>query len=75
MKLKILLLFAGVCFSILLTAFLFRPVCVPLSDEDVAGMNVPIAERTDRDFYLRIFQEKDGRWQQCKTWISRAFFF
>lgn len=53
----------------------FRPVCVPLSSEDLANFNVPIEQRTDRDFYVRVFQKRDGQWHQCKTWISRQFFF
>lgn len=52
-----------------------RPVCVPLSDEDLKNFTVPIEQRTDQDFYLRIFQYRDDRWCQCKTWISRQFFF
>ncbi len=52
-----------------------RPVCVPLSDVDLAGFNSPIETRTDHDFYLRVFQHRDGQWLQCKTWISRQFFF
>lgn len=54
---------------------LLRPVCVPLSDADVANSTVPLEQRTDRDFYRRVFQRRDGQWHQCKTWISRAFFF
>ena len=53
----------------------FRPVCVPLSPEAVAGFTSPIEQRTDRDFYLRVFQQRGGQWHQCKTWISRQFFF
>jgi len=53
----------------------FRPVCVPLSDQDLAGFNTPIETRTDHDFYLQVFQQIDGRWFQCKTWLSRQFFF
>lgn len=60
---------------ILLIAFSFRPVCNPLSDEDLKEMNIPIEQRTDRDFYLKVFQKKDGQWHQCKTWVSRQFFF
>ena len=52
-----------------------RPVCVPLSPEDLAGFTTPIATRTDHDFYLQVFQRVDGRWYQCKTWLSRQFFF
>jgi hypothetical protein len=53
----------------------FRPVCVPLSSEDLARFNTPIAQRTDRDFYLTVFPQRDGQWHQCKTWRSRQFFF
>lgn len=53
---------------------LLRPVCVPLSDAALAEFNVPIDQRTDRDFYLKVFQRRGGQWHQCKTWISRAFF-
>jgi hypothetical protein len=55
--------------------FLFRPVCVPLSPDSLQNFTTPIEERTDHDFYLRIFQQRDGQWYQCKTWISRQFFF
>ena len=56
-------------------AWALHPVCVPLSAEDLTGFNVPIEQRTDRDLYLKVFQQRDGRWYQCKTWISRQFFF
>jgi hypothetical protein len=58
-----------------LATFALRPVCVPLSPADVAGFNTPIETRTDHDLYLQVFQQLDGRWFQCKTWISRQFFF
>jgi hypothetical protein len=58
-----------------LIAWILRPVCVPLSPEDLAGFNVPIEKRTDRDLYLRVFQQRHGQWHQCKTWLSRQFFF
>jgi len=58
-----------------LLAWMLRPVCVPLSTEDLAGFNVPIEQRTDRDLYLRVFQQRHGHWHQCKTWLSRQFFF
>jgi hypothetical protein len=58
-----------------LTGWAFRPVCVPLSAGDLKGFNVPIEQRTDRDFYLKVFQERGGQWYQCKTWISRQPFF
>jgi len=52
-----------------------RPVCVPLSSGDLAQFNSPVETRTDRDLYLRVFQLRGGQWHQCKTWLSRQFFF
>ena len=52
-----------------------RPVCVPLSADDLAQFNGPIEQREDRDLYLQVFQLRDHQWYQCKTWISRQFFF
>jgi hypothetical protein len=48
---------------------------VALSREDLRGFTVPIEQRTDRDLYLTVFQKRDGQWHQCKTWLSRQFFF
>ena len=56
-------------------AYLFWPVCVPLSAPEVALFQPPITERTDRDFHLWVFQKSNDRWLQCKTRLSRAFFF
>jgi len=55
--------------------FLLRPVCVPLTADDLKRFNVPIEQRTDRDFYLMVFQRRGDQWYQCKTWISRFLFF
>jgi hypothetical protein len=55
--------------------FALRPVCVPLSSDQLAGFTTPIETRTDHDFYLQVFQQVDGRWHQCKTWLSRQLFF
>jgi hypothetical protein len=52
-----------------------RPVCVSLSKEDLAQFNVPIEQRRDRDIYLEVFHFRNGQWHQCKTWLSRQFFF
>ncbi len=52
-----------------------RPVCVPLTSEQLAQFNLPIEQRDDRDIYLKVFQKRDGRWHQCKTWISRQLSF
>jgi hypothetical protein len=55
--------------------FTLRPVCVPLSPEQLAAFTAPIETRTDHDLYLQVFQQMDGRWYQCKTWLSRQLFF
>ena len=55
--------------------FVLHPVCVPLTADDLKRFNVPIEQRSDRDFYLKVFQRRGGQWYQCKTWISRFFFF
>jgi len=67
--------FVVLAVAITIIGWAFHPVCVPLSADDLKDFNIPIAERTDRDFYLKVFQQRDGQWYQCKTWISRQFFF
>ena len=62
------------------SVFPLRPVCAPIGDQSLKRFNPPIEERQDRDFTMRIFQERDGqnrdeKWHQCKTWVSRFFFF
>ena len=69
------LLVTWVILAVGLCAIAFRPVCVPLSSADLAQFDPPIEARTDRDFYGRVFQQRDRRWYQCKTWLSRRFFF
>ena len=54
----------------------FRPVCVAIDAETLASFDPPIEDRTETTFYgTPIFQLEDGRWFQCKTWISRQFFY
>ena len=55
--------------------FALRPVCQPLSDKDLKSFTTPIEHRTDKDFWVQIFQKRGDRWLHCKTWISRQFFF
>lgn len=62
-------------FIVIILFLMFRPICVPLSDEDVKRFNPPIEMRMDKNFYIKTFQKKDNQWYQCKTWISRKFFF
>ena len=54
----------------------FRPVCVPIDEETLARFDPPIETRRETTFYgTPIFRQEGGRWFQCKTWISRQFFF
>jgi hypothetical protein len=55
--------------------YALRPVCTPIPDADLKNFNIPIEQRTDRDFYLKVFQQREGHWYQCKTAVSRLFFF
>lgn len=66
---------AGLLLAAGIIAWSLRPVCVPLSRDDLHGFNVPIEQRTDRDLYLQVFQRRNEQWYQCKTWLSRQFFF
>jgi hypothetical protein len=52
------------------------PVCVAIGGADLANFDPPISSRTDTGLIgQRIFQRRDGGWHQCKTRISRQFFF
>jgi hypothetical protein len=51
------------------------PVCVPLSAEQIASFQPPIAERNDEMLWGRMFRQREGQWYQCKTHIDRAGFF
>ncbi len=57
--------------------WLGRPVCVPIPDADLKHFTpLPIEQRTDRDLFgFRTFQQRDGHWCQCKSWLSRQLFF
>jgi hypothetical protein len=62
--------------GVLLLAWFAHPVCVPLSTDDLKSFNVPIEQRSDRDIFLfKTFQQRNGGWCQCKSWLSRQFFF
>jgi hypothetical protein len=56
--------------------WLLMPVCVVIASADVAGFDPPIETRTETGIIgQRYFQERGGRWYQCKTRIAREFFF
>jgi hypothetical protein len=55
--------------------FMFRPVCMPIHNGEQQGAQYRYSERQDKDFHVKVFQEQDGQWHHCKTWISRQFFF
>jgi hypothetical protein len=56
-------------------AFMFSPVCIPIENGEQEAAQYHYSERQDKDFYVKVFQEQNGQWHHCKTWISRQFFF
>lgn len=54
-----------------------HPVCVPLDDAAVAeaAKYAPLETRADSQWHGPVWQKRGGRWHQCKSWISRQFFF
>jgi hypothetical protein len=68
---SILVALAAVAAMAGLGAFALAPVCEALDREQVSSIKPPISERNDRDFYLRVFQKRDGQWLECKTRLSR----
>lgn len=57
-------------------SYVLRPQCSLIADEAIPHFGVPIEERDDRDFYLKVFQQKeDGHWYQCKTAFTRGDLF
>ena len=56
-------------------AFMIRPVCVPIENGEQEAAKYNYSERQDKDFYVEVFQQQDGKWHHCKTLISRQFFF
>ena len=71
------LILTGIALIAMLVAWCAHPVCVPLSAADVADMAQwgPIEKRTDRQLHGPVWQHRGDRWYQCKSWISRQFFF
>jgi hypothetical protein len=71
------MVFTGLAAFILIgtIGFFFRPVCLPLTQENLSSFNVPLKDRLKaRDFYLKVWQQKGGQWYQCKTHLSRLMF-
>ncbi len=56
-------------------AFMLHPVCRPIENGEQEAAKYHYIERQDKDFYVKVFQQQDGQWHHCKTWISRQFFF
>jgi hypothetical protein len=55
-----------------LLVFLMRPVCKPLGQDNLARFNVPAIQRMEqRDWYLRVCQQKRRERFECKTYLSR----
>ena len=73
----IALTLAAVALVAILVAWCAHPICMPLSRAEVAEAAkwMPLEQRTERQWHGPIWQQHDGTWYQCKSWISRQFFF
>ena len=55
--------------------FFLRPVCMPLSQDNLSSFNIPLKQRLEaRDWYVKVWQEKKGQWYECQTYLSRLMF-
>lgn len=54
--------------------WLMHPVCDPIPDADVLRFEtvIPLEQRARQG---GPFRKLEGHWYQCKSWISRQFFF
>ena len=67
---------AGMIVFAVCLAWFLSPVCVPISEEDVARFSPPIETRTQKGMIgQRYFQQREGKWQHCKVRISRLLYF
>lgn len=67
---------AGAATLALLLYWFLHPVCTPMTAEDAANFDPPIETRTETNMIGgRYFQQMDGGWHHCKTWIARELFF
>jgi hypothetical protein len=68
---------SGIALAAAAVLWCAHPICVRLSAAEVAEAArwAPLETRTDRQWHGRVFQRRDGQWYQCKSWISREFFF
>ena len=55
--------------------YFLRPVCMPLSQDNLSSFNIPLKQRLEaRDLYVKVWQEKKGQWYKCQTYLSRLMF-
>ncbi len=65
----------AVVLAVVLTGiWLMHPVCDPIDDADVPRFEtvIPLEQRARQG---EPFRKLEGHWYQCKSWISRQFFF
>ena len=52
--------------------FFFRPVCLPLTKDNLASFYSPTAPRMEqRDWYLQVWRQKGGQWSECRIYLTR----
>jgi hypothetical protein len=67
----------GLALAAAAVAWYAYPLWVRLSPAQVAEAArwVPLEVRSDRQLQGPVWQRRGGEWYQCKSWISRQFFF
>lgn len=70
LRLRTLVILAGALAAI----WLMHPVCDPIADADVPRFETAITLE-QRARQGEPFRKLEGHWYQCKSWISRQFFF
>jgi hypothetical protein len=73
----LVLVLCGLALGVAIVAWCAHPICVPLTDAEVAEAVrwAPLETRPDRQWHGRVWQRRGGQWYQCKSWIPRQLFF
>ena len=55
-----------------IVAALLRPVCVPIPQREYLHKVATLDDGKDRDlFVVKIYQQRDSGFFECKTWLTR----
>ena len=65
---------AAILMAAMAGIWLMHPVCDPIADAEVPRFET-VMSLEQRAKQGEPFRKLDGHWHQCKSWISRQFFF